>query len=188
PPAPAPAGGAVRSPAVAPAPVASAAAPLAEPTPAPAPLTPAKIAARIAELEAARKKGSGADPDGTLALELALLYIHPDNPATDHAKALATLRAYLAASPPGSRNPLIGHIVGLLEDIEQLGRIARDARKREKEADARAQALEQSVAEDEAAAKKREQDLQAQIQTLQQRIEQLQLLDLEMEKRRRSVK
>ena len=156
-----------------------------------APLTPEGIAARIAELEAARKKGKDADPDGKLALELALLYIHPDNPAPDHVKALAAMRAYLALSAPASRDPLIPHIAGLLEDIDKLGRITRDGRAREKELAATVQGLEQRVAaadQRDAAAKKREQELLAQIKTLQQQIEQLQRLDLEMEKRRRSVK
>jgi uncharacterized coiled-coil protein SlyX len=170
----------------------------------PSPLTPEWIAARIVGLEAARKPGTSADPDGVIALELALLHSHPANPAPDHVKALAMMRAYLALAPPGSRDPLVLHVAGLLEDIDQLGRIAREGRGREKELAAQVQALEQraAAAGPGAAAKKREQELQAQvtalqqqvatlqgqIATLQQRIEQLQQLDLEMEKRRRSVK
>ena len=114
------------------------------------------------------------------------------------------MRAYLALAPPGSRDPLVLHVAGLLEDIDQLGRIAREGRGREKELAAQVQALEQRAAANGsgAAAKKREQELQAQVATLQQqvatlqqqitalqqRIEQLQQLDLEMEKRSRSVK
>lgn len=169
----------------------------------PVPTTPAWISARIAELEALREKAP--DPEGALALELALLHSHPANPATDHVKALALMRTYLALAPAGSPDQLVLHVAGLLEDIEQLGRITREARGREKELAAKLAALEQRAAEpraESAAAKKREQELQAQvaslqaqvatlqqqIATLQQRIEQLQQLDLEMEKRRRSVK
>jgi len=156
----------------------------------PDPISAPWITARIAELEAARKKG-GADPDGALALELALLYSHPANPSPDHIRALAMMRGYLALAPPGTRDPLVLHIAGLLEDIDQLGKVAREARAREKELAAQAQALERRVAEAgqrDAAAKKREQELLGQMKTLQQQIEQLQKLDLEMEKRRRSVR
>ena len=163
----------------------------------PDPASPQWIAARIAELETLRGSGRAADPGGALALELALLHSHPSNPAADHIQALSLMRAYLALAPPGSRDPLVLHVAGLLEDIDQLGRIAREGRSREKELAAQVQALERRAAATEpgAAARKREQELQAQvttlqqeITTLQQRIEQLQQLDLEMEKRRRSVK
>lgn len=196
--------GAPAIPAVAAAPAAAPAAPAPTVPKFPDPASAPWIAARIAALEAARAGGTHADPDGVIALELALLHSHPANAAPDHVKALAMMRAYLALAPAGTRDPLVLHVAGLLEDIDQLGRIAREGRGREKELAAQVQALERraAAAEPGAAGKKREQELQAQvtalqqqvttlqqqIATLQQRIEQLQQLDLEMEKRRRSVK
>jgi hypothetical protein len=186
--------------AAAPPPVPPAPPPIPASAPAPAPTaapkpevsrSPEWITARIAELETTRGKGKDADPKGALALELALLYSDPGNPAPDYAKALAMMRTYLELSASGAPDAETGRIAGLLEAIDRLGRLLREAKTHEKELSGQIQALQARVAEAEqrdAAAKKREQELQAQIQTLQQRIEQLQRLDLEMERRRRSVR
>jgi septal ring factor EnvC (AmiA/AmiB activator) len=101
------------------------------------------------------------------------------------------MRAYFALAPPRPANSLIGHVAALLEEIDRMGRVARDSRASEKELDSQVKTLEQDLAEAgqrQAAAKKREQELLAQIKTLQQQIDQLQKLDLEIERRRRSVR
>jgi hypothetical protein len=163
-----------------------------QPTPAPpvkeleqlAPLGPERIAARIKELEAKILKNGNADPEGALAHELALLYINPANRSPDPEKALALLRTYLSRAAPAGEDPEADRLVGLLEAIGRLGRLLRESRTKEKELAGQVQTFQQREGE----MKQREQDLLAEIQILQARIEKLKKLDLEMEKRRKSVR
>ena len=163
-----------------------------QPTPAPqkkvpvpaVPLDPDRIAARIQELESRLLKGGPADPDGLLAHELALLYIHPANRSPEPGKALVYLRTYLARAVAADEDLEAARLVALLEAIDRLGRLLRESRTRERELSGQVQTLQVREGE----AKKREQDLQAEIRSLRERIEKLQALDLEMEKRRKSVR
>ena len=85
---------------------------------------------------------------------------------------------------PAGEDPEADRLVALLEAIGRLGRLLRESRTREKELSGQVQTLQQREGE----MKQREQDLLAEVQVLQARIEKLKKLDLEMEKRRKSVK
>jgi hypothetical protein len=171
-----------------------------------------QVTARIEELESQFRKDKNADPEGALAHELALLYVHPANPAPDYGRSLAMLRAYLSLAPPGEEDLETGRLAALLEVIERLGRLLRDSETQEDVLSAQEQALlediehlgrllrdsktqeyvlsgqVQALQHGERDAKKREQELRAQIKTLQERIEKIQALELEMEQRRRPVR
>ena len=142
------------------------------------------IAARIKVLEAELLKGAKADPRGEISLELAMLYSHPANASPDHGKALAMMRAYLSLVPPEGKDPQADRLVALLEAIDRLGRLLRESRTREKEYTAQIQSLQQRERE----LQKREQEQLAEIELLRARIDKLKTLDLEMEKRRKSVR
>jgi len=94
------------------------------------------------------------------------------------------LRTYLSPAPPGEEDLETGRLAVLLEAIEHLGRLLRDSKTQEKALSGQVQALKHGERD----AKKREQELLAQIKTLQERIEKILALDMEMEKRRRSVR
>jgi hypothetical protein len=149
-----------------------------------APLGPERIAERIKELEIELQKGVKADPEGALAHELALLFIHPANRSPEPGKALLLMRTYLFRAPPGSEDLEDARLVALLEAIGRLGRLLRESRARENDLSGQVQTLQRQEEE----TKKREQDLLAEIRSLRETIEKLQALDLEMEKRRRSVR
>jgi HAMP domain-containing protein len=133
------------------------------------------------ELSQLRKAGMRIE---ALSHELALLYTHPANRSPDPEKALALMRTYLSRAPAAGADLEADRLVALLEAIGRLGRLLRESRTREKELSGQVQTLQQREGE----MKKREQDLLAEIQVLQARIEKLQKLDLEMEKRRKSVR
>jgi DNA repair exonuclease SbcCD ATPase subunit len=180
------------------------------PTPSvPVALAPDEVNAKIRELESKLGKDKKADPEGALAHELALLYVHPANRAPDYGKSLAMMRTYLSLVPQGEEDLETGRlavlleaierllresktqekalsdlVAALLDAIERLGRLFRDSKAQEKALSDHVQALQQ-VERD---AKKREQELLAEINTLQERIEKIQALDMEMEQRRRSVR
>lgn len=149
-----------------------------------APLGPKSITARIKALEAKLLKGAKADPRGEISLELAKLYSHPANPSPDHGKALAMMRAYLSLAPPDGKDPEADRLLALLEAIDRLGRLLRDSRTREKEYVGQIQSLQQRERE----LQEREQEQLAEIELLRARIDKLKTLDLEMEKRRKSVR
>ena len=145
---------------------------------------PEQVTARIQELESRLRKDKKADPKGALAHELALLYVHPANRAPDYGESLAMMRTYLSLAPPGEEDLETGRLAALLEEIERLGRLLRDSKTQEKALSGQVRALQHG----ERYAKKREQELLAQIKTLQEQIEKIEALDMELEKRRRSVR
>lgn len=176
-------------------PAGCAALPGASPAPAPpaaeARLGPEEVAARIAALEAALPKGKAGPRDAAAARELALLYVHPANPAPDHGKSLEMMRAYRSLAPGEAEGLETARIVALLEAVDRLGRLLREAKDQRVQLAGQVKALQQGERD----AKKRELELLARAKTLQDRItmledriEKLQALDLEMEKRRRSVR
>jgi hypothetical protein len=148
------------------------------------PLDPERIAARIAEIEAAQRTGGAADPDGAQAHELALLYTHPANRSPDYERALALMRTFLSKAAQAGRDPDVGRLTALLDAVGRLGRLLRTARSREKELVAQVESLQQR----EQNLEQREKDLLAENQALSARIEKLKALDLQMEKRRKSVR
>jgi len=148
------------------------------------PRGPEQVAARIQELESQLRKDKKADPEGALAHELALLYVHPANRAPDYGKSLAMMRTYLSLAPPGQEDLETSRLAALLEAIERLERLLRDSKTQEKALSGQVQALQHGERD----TKKREQELLAQIKTLEERIKKIEALDMEMEKRRRSVR
>jgi hypothetical protein len=135
------------------------------------------------ELELQLAKGRTADPEGALSHELALLYTHPQNRSPAPGKALAPMRVYLSAASAGTEVEA-ERLVALLEAIDRLGKLLRESKAREKDLFGLVQALEQRERE----LKDREQAHLAEIRTLRARIDKLKTLDLEMEKRRKSVR
>ena len=150
-----------------------------------------QVNARIEELEFQLRKGKNADPEASLARELALLYVHPANRAPDYGRSLAMLHTYFSLAPPGEEDLETGRLAALLEAIERRGRLLQDSRTQAKALSSQVQALQHGERD----AKKREQEflaqikiLQEQIKTLQEQIEKILALDMEMAKRRRSVR
>jgi seryl-tRNA synthetase len=94
------------------------------------------------------------------------------------------LRTYLSRAAPSDNDLEVDRLIALLEAIDRLGHLQREARTREKDLSGQLQAFQQRELE----MKKREEDLLAEIRALRERIEKLTVLDLEMEKRRKSVR
>ena len=147
------------------------------------PRGPEQVTARIQELESQLRKDK-ADPEGALAHELALLYVHPANRAPDYGKSLAMMHTYLSLAPPGKEDLETSRLAALLEAIERLGGLLRDSKTQEKALSGQVQALRHGERD----AKRREQELLARIKILEERIKKIEALDMEMEKRRRSVR
>ncbi len=141
------------------------------------------IEPEIARLE----KNSADDPDSAAAAEsfyyLSLLYSHHKKSQPDYKKALQNLESYIRLNPEAEKKSDVQYLLSLFREIDTL-------RSKNHALKAKNNALKKHsirLKSDTSALKGEKEQLTAENQNLQDMIEQLKLLDIQLEERRKSV-
>ncbi len=133
-------------------------------------LEPEDFHEEIARLEAAAVEALDLYEITEVHLQLALLYSHYKNPATDYLKALKELELYTALAPESEKTADIQSLFAVLRELKKLTDENKQVKRKMEEMNLKIQQLAREN------------------QELKETVEELKHLDLNIEERRREVK
>lgn len=110
---------------------------------------------------------------------LALLYSHHNNVSPDYGKALKALRLYARNLPPGRKKYDVLYLENLLENLEGLGQIRREY--------AELQIQHQELEKNYAKLRQQLDELIQEHRATKETIEQLKMLDIKLEQKKRDI-
>ena len=134
------------------------------------------------------------EPDSAAAAEsfyyLSLLYSHHKKRQPDYQKALQNLESYIRLNPEAGKKNDVQYLLSLFREIETLGAKKNTLKVKNNALKAKNDALKKDKATlkgNTTTLKREKEQLTTENQNLQDMIEQLKLLDIQLEERRKSV-